>query len=206
MARRLNAVKKQAVIRAILEGGMDSRQASEAAARGELGLEPFEIAPTTARDLASKARRAWDANGSKVAPSDDEQAERAWLQAEIDRILALERPPAKEIRVLRQVRAALDEMDRRADRRAAFRPPPEPEGPGDPSPLLERMLASAAAYYRAVRNGERPPCGYWADGDGAGAGPMPGHETRPCVHCGKQRDEHELIHPRCYGDGEWVTA
>jgi hypothetical protein len=201
MARKLNAARKQAVIRAILEGGMDGRQASAAAAAGELGLEPFEIAPTTARDLASRARRVRERNGSNFGPHPDEQKQREWLQAQVDRIMALEAPTAKDIHALKHAQAAIDDIVRRADRRAALQPAPAPEETtGGSSPLLERMLAFLRVWERAERDGVKRPCAFSLPWD---PGPMPERETRPCVGCGKQRDEHELIHPRCYGDGEW---
>jgi hypothetical protein len=178
MARKLNAARKQAVITAILEDGMDGRQASEAAARGELGLEPFEIAPTTARDLASRARRLREANGSKVRPGPDEQKERDWLKLQVDRIMALEEPTAKDFHALKHALAAIDDIDRRAERRAALQPPPiqgagsavararadagrAQEGPGRAErhqhTLIHPLVYGGGLVAQASRKGERPP-------------------------------------------------
>ena len=146
------------------------------------------------------------ANGSKVGPDPDEQKQREWLQAQVDRVMGLEAPTAKDIHALKHAQAAIDDIDRRADKRAAFQPAPEPEEPGETPALLERMVAFLAARDRAIRSGKKPPCAYDLAGDDATKGPMPEHETRPCCLCGRSREEHELIHPRCYGDGEWVKA
>jgi hypothetical protein len=199
MARKLNAARKKAIIRAIVDQGMHPTEAAEAAARGELGIEPFEIAWTTARDLASNARRVRESNGSSVAPDHDEQKQREWLQAQVDRIMALEAPTAKDIHALKHAQAAIDDIDRRADRRAALQPAPAPKQTGGGDPLTKRMVAVLRVWERCERDGVRPPCMYSVYPEG----PMPEREARPCYNCGKQRDEHELIHPRCYGDGEW---
>ena len=48
--------QRTAVVRAVVEKGMTATQAVEAAAAGELGIDPFEMPAVTARGLVSEHR------------------------------------------------------------------------------------------------------------------------------------------------------
>jgi hypothetical protein len=220
----LTDLQRRAIQHATGRKGKSVPEVVGLAAQGRLWfggeLDPFTVDESTVSEHAAIAERhrnrGRQSSNGRAEGEERERAvaeasvatvdERAYLEQQVARIKALPEPSAQQLSAMRAAMAALDDLDRRAAREARGRLEPEkPEetaAAGD-QPLVRRMMAAAAASDRAERNGEKPPCMYWAVG--ADAGPMPQRETRPCVSCGKQREEHELIHPRCYGDGEWLT-
>src|SRR5215211_2774066 len=52
-----STAQRAAVIGAVLEGGYTAQEAAEAAATGELGLDPFEVAPSTIQGWLESHRR-----------------------------------------------------------------------------------------------------------------------------------------------------
>jgi uncharacterized protein (DUF1800 family) len=124
--------QRDAVIAAQLEG-MGAEEAVARAATGELGLEPFEMGASTARDLAAEARRAGAPTG--LSPVDQAEAEeRAYLEAQVARIRAIEEPTPKQVSTMREAMRALEDIKRRAAKRAIHRPP-KPAEDGELSPL-----------------------------------------------------------------------
>ena len=200
-AEKHSQQQRDAVIAAQLEG-MSAEEAVERAGAGELGLEPFSMSPSQARDLAAEARRerGSDAVPHRPGPPADqaEAEERAFLEAQIARIKSLPKPTAKDLHAMRTAMAALRDIEKHAARRRVHQPP-QPAENGELSPWLKRMIVAFEAEKRAEVQG-RELCWYSLPYP---AGPKPERETRPCISCGRPADEHEVIHPRCYGDGEW---
>jgi hypothetical protein len=113
--------QREAVIRAMLEGGMSSGEACAAAAAGELGVGGFEIAESTACELTAKARR--EAASAADPPSgngDIGDRARAAAEATIARVEKLgEQATAKDLAALRAAMAVVQDADQRKAKQAA---------------------------------------------------------------------------------------
>jgi hypothetical protein len=92
MAPKFIDAERNAIARAINAGGLTAPQATELARQGELaGLAPFEMADSTARDIAAQARReAPDRAMAERAQAQDRLYEDAiaLLRGQFDRLVA----------------------------------------------------------------------------------------------------------------------
>jgi hypothetical protein len=125
--------QRDAVIRFQLDGGASAPETAKAAAAGELGVPPFEVSPTSCRVWAREARRERGEPGPTVGQ--EEAEEREYLKEEVARIRKIKEPPAKEIHAMGQALRTLDEIDKRAVKRAAH------WGPAKPAPDAGRRTS-----------------------------------------------------------------
>ena len=176
--------ERAAVVAAVLEHGLSAREAAEAAAAGELGLDPFEPSTSTVQGwvVQHKRREVVDASGHEEA-----ERVRATAQKTIGRIEAMDSPSPKDLTALREALRAVNAADRAAPRP----PPPKKEMSPEGRALLARMLADLAAIKRFEAGG---PCGP--------------HHPSPhgpyCQRCSEPLDE--LVAKRAQAEEERVVA
>ncbi len=140
--------QRAAVSRAIVQGGMTAEQAVAAAAKGELGIDPFDMPASTARGIAGRARMEASAVGEAASPEAAAIYERGWAILEC-RIAALEEDPESADMVeLQRIARTARELNKLG---AAIRPPPhEPQPDEEPSDAESEFTRQLLAHHRAT--------------------------------------------------------
>jgi len=173
--------QRHACIGAVLDG-YSAREATQAAASGELGLEPFEVSITTIQDWVAQHERS-----EEISDQGREEADRARViaQKEIARVEALEAPTAKDLHSLEQALRLV----RRADRQAPRKAPPKPSsGPSDRLVALCADERECPPHTPLVRTAHEPkPLRLWGPGS-AQSGDALKVLAGPCAECGEPLD------------------
>ena len=149
-AMQLNPRIRDILIAAQLEQGMSAAETARAAQAGELeGLPPTRVSETSCGELRAEAERErgnYSLANTPGPPTDQAEAsERAYLEQQIARIRAIEEPTAKQITTLREAMRGLEDIEKRATRRAPRRPEPEPEDVEERKELCYRLLFANGA-------------------------------------------------------------
>jgi transposase len=134
-----NDQHRAAVVAAVLEQGLSAREVVEAAAAGELGLEPFRISTSTVQGRVAAHRRR---EGVVLMGTDEAQRVRALAEKTIARVEAMDEPTAKDMHALREALRTVNAADRAAPRPAPKGAAPDPEGEA----LIARMQAELEAF------------------------------------------------------------
>ena len=153
MAPKFTDTERDAIARAINAGGLTAVQATELARQGELaGLPAFEMADSTARDVAAKARRAApEAVAAERAQIQDQLFEAGveLLTRQFDRLMEVadERDlNAQELtrmaKMFRALNVLVEGRNAQRLRQSAAEPPADDEPAAERSETVERMLAA----------------------------------------------------------------
>jgi hypothetical protein len=202
-AHKLSDEQKAAVVRAMLEDAMGAEEVVELAAGGELyGLEPFDISPSTVRELRAEAERERPTNGG---PKTEHDRARAIAEATLARVEAMDSPTAKDLHAARQAAQIIRDADKQVARERPKRLAERKTGCrhikwGDErddrepctcsKPCFGAWLCADFAKVRQIEaEGRREPCkGFATSGDDV------------CYHCGEPLADHERLH---YDGQEW---